>query len=140
MHRTGRSAQVNVDLSGPQKTPDIAYADGAFHIVWSETSTGTVRYRKAVLGNDVSMEEYEDHMHLTCWPNPVSGKGTADQVLHVSGGQWISAEIVDAHGRSVRHGAVRSDAVDTSGLPAGSYLLRLKDMHGVHGTVRFEKR
>ena len=45
---------VNAELAGAQKTPDIAYADGAFHIVWSEPVSGQVRYRRTDLDAFIS--------------------------------------------------------------------------------------
>ena len=131
---------VNVDLAGPQKTPDIAFANGAFHIVWSEMSSGTVRYRKATLGNDVAVEEQVPLVFPTTWPNPVFGGGVSDEVLHIEGGEWASAVIVDAQGRPVRRGRVRSGALDVGGLTPGLYLLRLEGPAGMKGTARFEMR
>jgi hypothetical protein len=48
---------VNLTLSDAQETPDIAYADGAFHIVWSKPGTGQVRYRRTALSDDTGIHD-----------------------------------------------------------------------------------
>jgi len=124
---------VNVDLTGTQRTPDIAYANGAFHIIWSDMQSATVRYRKATLNASVGLEEHTD-AYTAVWPNPV-----VDQA-RISGSGWTSAVITDLHGRTVMQRSIRNDQVDVSSLAAGSYLMQLFDGKRKHAPVRFEKR
>ena len=124
---------VNVDLAGIQRTPDIAYANGAFHIIWSDMASATVRYRKATLNAVVGVEE-RAYASTLIWPNPV-----VDQA-RISGSGWSSAVITDLHGRTVMERSIRNGQVDLSTLAAGSYLMQLIDGKQKQAPVRFEKR
>jgi hypothetical protein len=107
---------VNTSFSGAQKTPDIAYANGAFHIVWSDVPAGLIRYRKATLSSNVSIEERPEDA-LRPWPVPASS------VLHVPGARsWSFARLIDAVGRPVRT-LNNSGTMDVSMLPDGAYRL-----------------
>ncbi len=125
---------VNTDLSGSQKTPDIAYADGAFHIVWSEGPADMVRYRKATLTTSVGVEETEAVPLITSWPNPVH------DVLHVQGSQWSTAAIMDVQGKIIARLSVRDGTIDMSSLAPGSYSILLTDKLGVTAMLRIEKQ
>lgn len=124
---------VNVDLAGAQKTPDIAFADGAFHVVWGEFATGQVRYRKATLSSNVALEEPRAVEAVDAWPNPVH------DVLHVGPNAWSAAEISDEQGKVLQRLPVRSGNVDLSGLPAGSYAVRLIGTSGGTAVLRIAK-
>ncbi|MEO8067073.1 MAG: hypothetical protein ABI599_05205 [Flavobacteriales bacterium] len=125
---------VNADLADAQKTPDIAYANGTFHIVWSEASTGQVRYRKATITNDVGVADAQIPGPPMVWPNPVN------DVLHVSGGPWVRAAIHDAQGKELRAERIASGALRVGDLATGEYVLRLSDGHGRTITRMFTKR
>ena len=45
------------DVNGHQRTPDVAYADGVFHIVYEDQSNTAIMYRTATLDN-ASIEEH----------------------------------------------------------------------------------
>ncbi len=126
---------LNVDLSGMQTTPDIAYADGAFHIIWGEMGANQVRYRKAVLENTVSVLETKPAQpEFTIWPNPVQ------DVLYLDPNNWLQAEIFDLKGRSLFRATITHGMVDVSKLAAGSYIVQLLDRNGTGRTERFEKQ
>ncbi|MBK8612856.1 MAG: hypothetical protein IPN85_05080 [Flavobacteriales bacterium] len=76
----GRSDTVNVDLPGSQRTPDIAYANGSFHIVWGES-----RDRGCGIESHYPKCRIREQVEARCcprssWPNPVT------DVLHVEEG------------------------------------------------------
>ena len=110
---------VNVDLPGSQRTPDIAYANGSFHIVWSEVSGSRVRYRKATIPSAVSVNELRPAAAPVAWPNPVT------DVLHVEEGAWLQASIRDMQGRVVANFPVCSGTIDVITLTPGNYLCQL---------------
>ncbi len=123
---------VNVDLAGMQTTPDIAFADGSFHIVWSEM--GQVRYRRATLGMNVGVQDHDSENALIIWPNP------AGDMLQLGSNDWISAEIIDLKGSLVAQRKIRDSTIDVSALAPGGYLLKLVGQDGTVRTIRFEKR
>ena len=125
---------VNSSLAGAQKTPDIAYADGAFHIVWSESATEQVQYRKATLTNNVAVQETGASEAVMIWPDPVV------DVLHISSGRWSRAIVYDAQGKIVYRQRVTSAVVSVGHLPAGNYVLQLEDGDSHLVTKRFDKQ
>ena len=124
---------VNLDATGAQKTPDIAYADGAFHIVWSELATGQVRYRKATLTNDVGVQAFTPEA-MRIFPDPVSDH------LFIEGIIVGLAEVVDLHGRVHLSVALSASQLDVRALAPAPYLLRITDASGQQRTARFTKR
>jgi hypothetical protein len=125
---------VNIDLSGMQMTPDIAYADGAFHIVWGEMGPGQVRYRKAVLENTVAMVEGTEHNVIAFWPNPT------DRTLFTNAPDNSNYTFTDRTGRIVKHGTVMNGRIDLSGLTAGAYFITAIDPQGGSMVEKVEKR
>ncbi len=114
---------VNVSLTGNQRTPDVAFADGAFHIIWSEMPTNQVRYRKATLEPFTGITE-SPMEEVRLWPDP------ATEWIHWSGQRWRTIEVFDGNGRMVRSGDALQGMMDVRGLPAGAYFVLL------HGTDR----
>ncbi|MBP6390161.1 MAG: hypothetical protein KA175_00420 [Flavobacteriales bacterium] len=125
---------VNLDLSGAQKTPDIAYADGTFHIVWSEGPADMVRYRQATLTSTVGLAEVEALPVITSWPNPVH------DLLHVQGSQWTAAAVLDVQGKVMARLLVRDGTIDMTSLAPGSYTAQLEGLGGAQGLVRILKQ
>ncbi len=126
---------VNVDLIGAQKTPDIAYADGAFHIIWSEPSLGQVRYRKATVGSDVGiLPVVGAGERVFPWPNPAHA--AINIPLH-----YLSADVRDAEGRLVmRNAPLSGGLMDVSSLPTGPYTLELTAADRSRAVGRFVKQ
>jgi hypothetical protein len=126
---------VNIELGGLQREPDIAYADGAFHIVWRDSGLADVRYRKATLNSNVGMENIAnyDH-HFLVWPNPTNG------LLHLGNKDWERADIIDMSGRIVFHEKGPCSAIDLSRLASGSYMIVLYDRNENSHRARFEKQ
>ncbi len=123
---------VNTDLIGSQKTPDIAYADGAFHIVWSEYGANQVRYRKGALINSTGIADPAGVASVTAWPNP------AHDVLNVQG-PWTRAVIMDTQGKLIARMPVKNGSLDVSRLAAGSYSIKFFDRNGGSALTRIEK-
>jgi len=125
---------VNTITAGTQRTPDIAYRNGAFHIVWGENDLGLTRYRSATLLNTTGITGRAVDKPLTIWPNPVQ------DVLHVEGTGWTHALILDAQGKTVAREQVRDGVIDVSHIARGTYSITLYDREGAIAVLRFEKQ
>lgn len=121
---------VNVDYSGAQKTPDIAFGDGAFHIVWSEPGTGQVRYRRAELVNLVGLGADRPIALVDARPNPAF-----DHVV-VSGGPWDTATIIDERGGVAALATVQNGRIELQGVASGIYTVQLVGPRNQRGTVK----
>ena len=124
---------VNLDLTGQQRTPDIAYANGAFHMVWSEPAMGQVRYRKATVVSTTGVPEHAPPS-AAVWPNPVH------EVLNMADPRWTSAVASDLYGRIVQRWSIVAGAVPVSGLAPGTYQMTLSDHAGHQTTISIEKQ
>ncbi len=114
--------------SGAMATPDITFANGTFHIVWSDNSADVVRYRSATVLNTTGIAAPLQRSALRLWPVPAS------DVLFVDASLLNAArfEVVDPLGRSLLRGpCTPSMAVDVAPLASGSYTLRLFDAHSL---------
>jgi hypothetical protein len=114
----GAPDTVNVLISGAQETPDIAYAEGAFHIVWSEPGTGQVRYRRAELSDDTGF-----HHEL-----PVAGMrlryDREEGRLYIIGITPRAVEVFDAAGRRLVAANTVIGSLPVDGLAPGCYVVR----------------
>jgi len=125
---------VNTGHSGLQRNPDIAYANGTFHLTWQDDATGRVRYRTASLVSSVGVPEEVDANALRIWPVPVS------DVLHLQLPTGLSTgriDVLDALGRRVGP-TTWATTLDVHGLAPGTYVVRVSRTDGtVVGTSRF---
>ncbi|MEO8590720.1 MAG: hypothetical protein ABI432_15200, partial [Flavobacteriales bacterium] len=117
---------VNTSLMGSQRTPDIAYADGAFHVVWSDEATGVVNYRTATLNSTTSGLATVAMTRFSAWPNPAS------TMLHVElqDAEDAVLRLFDNAARCVLAVPGRSQQLDLGTIAPGSYLLRASDGQG----------
>lgn len=61
-------ALVNINTTGSQTNPDIVYANGKVHLVYQDSYTGDVIYKRGVIGTlNVSDNEIPE---LSIYPNP----------------------------------------------------------------------
>ena len=116
---------VNTTTTGQQRTPDIAFHHGAFHIVWSDVTDARPRYRRAEIVDVTGLAEQGVTPGLSAWPSP------ANDVV------WIATDAApdrlilrDALGRSVREAPGRAVQLSVAGLPAGGYRLSAVDRGG----------
>jgi hypothetical protein len=126
----GTPDTVNVDLAGAQRTPDIAYANGTFHIVWSE-GPSQVRYRAATIVGGVGVPEPAAE-RVQVWPDPATDR------LWMSG-SWLQARVLDATGRLLLEAPLGRGGLDVQALPAGTYVLHLRDAGRGEGVTTFRK-
>lgn len=123
---------VNVVLAGNQRTPDIAFADGAFHLIWSEMSTNQVRYRMARVMPFTGIAEQEQRP-VVFWPDPATDR------IQWSAEQWRTIEVFDGQGRLLHQGDARGGLLDVTAFPAGPCFVLLRDEVGMVARGRFIK-
>jgi len=64
---------ANIILTGTQSTPDIAFHNGTFHLVWENSTTGQLSYRAATISNETWVIDHSmDLVTLSLWPSPVA--------------------------------------------------------------------
>ncbi len=109
---------VNVVVAGAQKTPDVAFADGVFHIVWSDPAAGVVRYRKAMIMDATGVDDASTHESMP-WAWYDAGMGTLQFRPDLRLDSW---RLTDVMGHTVRTGR-SAGVIDAIGLATGSYQL-----------------
>lgn len=124
---------VNIDLAGQQRTPDIAYADGAFHIVWSEPGTGHVRYRRAELTANTAINMPGTEAALHAWYDPNEDR------LNITGTRIAALRLLDSSGRTLFSRAGQTNTISMRTFPAGCYLLHAVDERIGPFAMRFVK-
>lgn len=125
---------VNSTIAGAQRTPDVAFSHGTFHLVWEETSNGNLGYRTAAINAYTGIVTESAIRTISCWPNPSTGPVFVDLP---NGTATIT--VVDASGRLVLDIAPRS-RIDLTTLEDGTYTLRFLDRSAMLlGTVRVVK-
>lgn len=123
---------VNVSLPGNQRTPDVAYADGAFHLIWSEMPTNQVRYRKAAIQPYTGIAERAGQT-MFLWPDPATDR------IQWTPGHWRTIEVYDGSGRVLHQGDARTGQLDVIAFPAGPCFVLLRDEAGTIARGRFIK-
>jgi len=128
----GAPDKVNVDMPGNQRTPDIAFSNGTFHIVWHEWTPNQVRYRRGTIRNAVGLADN---------PNPAVYFHTSPEcdAVFITGGNWIRAEVYGSQGSLLRDSSVRDGSVEIKALRSGAYLLRVFAADGRTAEWRFVK-
>lgn len=117
----GSSTTVHGATSGTQLNPDLAYANGVFHIVWQDDYGQEVMYRTLTVGA-TGMDEPQRSLMLDAWPNPAqtSIKVSTDDAINL-------IEVIDAVGRTVLSVSVNGENsvnLDVSELSNGMYTLK----------------
>lgn len=126
-------------IAGMHDYPDIAFNQGAFHIVWANQTLSRVMYRRLSVDSFVvGLPSMAAPVGLQIVPNPVqtaaeirwNWPGGADLTLQVwnAQGQQIAAWKAEKSGKKIW---MREN------WPAGLYFLRLKSPEGREKTLRF---
>ena len=102
---------------GEMQTPDIAFAAGVFHIVWSDGAMNVVRYRSATLENTTDVSEHSNSRTMQVWPSPTSDDLFVDE-LHTS-----TYRLLDPLGKVVLIRSAIGNHIDVSDVAPGGYLL-----------------
>lgn len=115
---------VAIGSTSAIETPDIAYANGTFHIVWSSNTSGTVRYRSATLLNTTDVAESASSTWQV-WPQPVG------DLMHWAGIAASTCTLLDATGKAVVQVPGITCRLDVSRLAEGTYVLVATNAQGV---------
>ncbi len=121
-----QSMPVDNDLLS-QKQPDIAFADGQFHIVYEDYKTSRVLYRTAGFEPIVQNESAPLTVtSVSVTPNPVQEQLAI--VVQGTEGKHFTAILFDANGQLVGHFNGLSDQmnIDTDRLKSGIYFINIQ--------------
>lgn len=122
----GLAANVaNLPQAAAQKFPQLAYQAGVFHLLFVTGSQG-MAYRRA----DVVAPSQVDAIALTSNQVRLSPNPVGEFLLLESKAALGTVEIFLASGQLVRVASVRQGRIDLTGLPAGSYVLKIRDHLG----------
>ncbi|MDQ3100222.1 MAG: T9SS type A sorting domain-containing protein [Bacteroidota bacterium] len=125
---------INIEMLGPQRSPDITFANGTFHMVWADYQENAIIYRKATLMNSIGIQEDRLASDLNVWPVPAS------DVLHIGTRDQFNRgniKIYDALGHLVLETPF-SAQVQIDHLQQGGYSLQVFDRNGMAvGRSRF---
>ncbi len=117
---------VNVELAGPQRSPDVAFSNNMFHLVWADYQENAVMYRTATIAPSIGMQEKEIGT-IAIWPVP------ADDRLHLDTQDLprvATVRIYSAIGALVRSLPL-TPSIDVSSLAPGWFTLSIEDGNGV---------
>lgn len=107
--------------------PDIAFANGVFHISYQDDASGTVLYKTATVTTLTNLNEINADNSLYIYPNP------ADNEIHLKyDGEISELYITDIQGKIVLQFPVRNhnNSLDISKLITGTYIIHIKNTTG----------
>jgi hypothetical protein len=115
--------------SGPQSKPDIAYANGIFHIVYSDYQGGN---KYVQISNMVGLEELNANTNSVVYPNPVSLSthktvNFSDEVDHI--------EIFTTTGQLVFSNIESTSVLNVPTLSPGTYILKYHNTRNIHSEL-----
>lgn len=111
---------VNDSLAGIQMNPDVAFANGKFHVVYKDLASDQVMYRSATISNAVRSSANLAGRSFEVYPNP--SKGNLTVVLPDSKSPW-QLNVIDGLGRTIHQQIVISSEInlDLSEFSGGLY-------------------
>lgn len=125
---------VHAVIAGAQRTPDVAFANGTFHLVWEEAPNGNLSYRTATINVNTGIATEHTARTISCWPNPSTGPVFVDPPHGTA-----TIAVLDASGRLVLDVPKRT-FIDLTVLDAGIYTLHFRDRKAaLLGTARVVK-
>ena len=122
---------VNTSTIGNQQSPDIAYADGTFHIVWQDEESGDVVYKNVSMPTNIE-ESTLPALEINISPNPFNEFA----VMKIKGGNTnpYTVEIYDVSGKEVwRYPDQRSTQliISKGELQAGMYFYKFSSTESI---------
>ncbi len=121
------NAIVLEDASLAQRFPSIAYADGVFHIVYEDSQSNRVVYRKAEIQDEVNSNSltFEAENDIKIVPNPFYDKAII--YFENKRNDKIIVELYHSNGQFVQQYVVNNNLleIEKSRLNAGCYFIRV---------------
>ena len=127
---------VHTSTAGLQQSPDIAYADGVFHIVWRDLDSGVVMYRTVTVPFTPTVgieEEAGLTFNAVLSPNPFNTSSTLQ--FDNPNGDIFELRIYDITGRlQQEYLNITSESVEilAKGLSSGTYVYLLAGKAAAH--------
>jgi hypothetical protein len=106
---------------------DVAMRPGEVHVVWENTSTGTVMYRKGTYNVPNAIAALPGRTHIDVYPNP------AKEYITIPVSDVVSCSIADITGRKYELRTVQANGqciISVAHLAPGSYTLTFSDKEG----------
>lgn len=128
------ATMLNNTTGSQQRNPHVAYANGIFHFVFTDGSTGDVIYKSASIVPN-SVQETSAANTPRVFPNP--SNGTMQMELPAQMGKHVNICVNDVTGRTVE--SIVSDGgsrVLLGQQSPGLYLVEISDENGANTTVR----
>lgn len=119
------AALLNTSAAGMQSNPHVAYADGMFHVVYTDMVTGNIIYKSATIIPDGIADAGNDQT-LPAFPNPSDQEVRID--LRVVNGSNADFHLYDLSGRIIH--SSRTNGNNILVVPrqnAGIYIAELRD-------------
>ena len=117
---------INIDTIGTSTinlvNPDVAYAEGVFHISYQDDASNTVLYKTATVSTLTNLIELNKGNSLLIYPNPAIKEITIEadkEITHIS--------IADSDGSVIRNLSPHNEIVtiETDDLSSGIYFLNV---------------
>jgi hypothetical protein len=134
--QNGFPSQIDTIISGGQlANTDVALSPGEIHIVWENSTTGTVKYQKGTYATTYLTEQSAKE-DVSLYPNPASS------LLHVKmhNGGNITTVLFDINGHIVLPETLSvNDVIPLGNLVSGFYTLMIKSENGIYFRKVFKK-
>lgn len=130
----GSGINISNPTTGVQHSPDIAYANGVFHIVYQNSSTQEVFYLTATLDEYIGIDE--EHEQATF--NIQISENILSLLLQPSATLESNAHIYDLQGRLVDSKRIvdQTTIFDLTGYQSGMYWIQVDGFNGVRKFIR----
>lgn len=111
--------------AGAQQFPQLAYADGVFHLLYVNSNQGLAYRKGTVVASSGVNETIFEKNPVRVRPNPAGG------FLNLKTDEPVSSvEIISVAGKSVRTAPVKQSEVELFGLSPGIYFLKIFNDRG----------
>jgi hypothetical protein len=124
----GDGINISNPTTGSQQNPDIAYANGNFHIVYQNTATQEVYYLKATMDEYIGIEPAEDLKYVLYQMNGVFRINLLNSSLHSE-----LFQVYDVSGKSILSGKPQDNMLefDMNAVSHGLYWIKIDGLNKI---------
>lgn len=112
---------------------DIAITTNAVHVVWSDITTGTVKYSKGTFGPS-AINDISKNIDLSLYPNPAKSN-----LEIITTTEFTAIKIYNTSGQIISENTF-NPSIDISKLASGNYILELITDKGALARQSFSKQ